>query len=896
MFCQQTNSPTSYLSMAVKAGHFYDPTHCQGLAHLLEHMLFMGSRHLPAPNEINDLVGKHGGNINAWTGTEYANYHFHCHTASLPGIIPAFADMLRRPLIDKQVISNEVRSIDAEFKFKRKDDLRRLYQIHKETCNPAHPFSQFSVGNAEIFDQLNIDELHGMLQQFHRQYYCANNMTLCMISPLDAEEALALIQPAFGQFESGQEAHQDWPALYEADQLGVEIHIRPLQAARRMIVTFALPGLHNDYKTKPLNYISHLLGDEGEGSLLAYLKDRNWATNLIAGSGIEGEDFKDFNVSFQLTESGLANYEDVLKALFDTLTLVQESLEEPWRYQEKARLAALALQYEENVRPLNLACDYAQYLFTYTPKDIVRLRSTIDSFDKALIEETLSYFRADNMRIKLISQDVDTDRTCQFYDAQYKVQKLSPALLASLADRRTHPEDIYLPDANPYLGDEYHLVLPETGQDTPHIIAERKGFTFWFAQDHQFHSPKGDIYLSFDMASFSHDLQAVAAKRIWLGALNEYLQAKYYRAEIAGLNYRIYGHQAGLTLHTRGFTNQQMLLAEQLLDAIMAFSMTSEAFERSKRAQQQALQNSLLNKPTNRLFSRLSVLVQRNTQAPVELLKAVESCEIEHVNTIRDASFSSYFVEGFVHGNWSAEDARNFADAVSSQCPNASGKLLSRAVSKLPVGKSLYHQVDCEHDDAAVVLYLQAPSAGLHDTAMCMVLEQMLAAPFFNALRTEQQLGYVVGTGYVPHNQHPGISFYVQSPTHGPEALLSAMTGFLFQQLHEIEFYQYYWSSIQQNLLKQLEERDLSLSMKSQRLWVSLGTKDLEFNRNIQLAECIGNISFNDIRSYATKLANRALFGEMVLFASGKFEPMGTPEESTISNIAAFKSNTPYFD
>ncbi len=174
----------------------------------------------------------------------------------------------------------------------------------------------------------------------------------------------------------------------------------------------------------------------------------------------------------------------------------------------------------------------------------------------------------------------------------------------------------------------------------------------------------------------------------------------------------------------------------------------------------------------------------------------------------------------------------------------------------------MYHQVQCEHDDAAVVLYLQAPSASLNDIAMCMVLEQMLAAPFFNALRTEQQLGYVVGTGYVPHNQHPGISFYVQSPTHGPDALLNAMTEFLFQQLHEIEFYQYYWSSIQQNLLKQLEERDLSLSMKSQRLWVSLGTKDLEFNRNTRLAECIAGISFNDIRLYATKLAERALLGK----------------------------------
>ena len=197
---------------------------------------------------------------------------------------------------------------------------------------------------------------------------------------------------------------------------------------------------------------------------------------------------------------------------------------------------------------------------------------------------------------------------------------------------------------------------------------------------------------------------------------------------------------------------------------------------------------------------------------------------------------------------------------------------MSRAVSKLPVGEAFYHQVSCEHDDAAVVLYLQASTAGLHDTALCMVLEQMLAAPFFNALRTEQQLGYIVGTGYVPHNQHPGMAFYVQSPNNSAKTLLDAMTVFLFQQLEEIEFYRFYWSTIKQNLLKQLEERDLNLSMKSQRLWISLGTQDLSFNRNTQLAECISALSFE-----------------------GKHEKLETPKHRTINGISEFKSQIPYY-
>jgi len=171
----------------------------------------------------------------------------------------------------------------------------------------------------------------------------------------------------------------------------------------------------------------------------------------------------------------------------------------------------------------------------------------------------------------------------------------------------------------------------------------------------------------------------------------------------------------------------------------------------------------------------------------------------------------------------------------------------------------------------------------------------MLAAPFFNSLRTEQQLGYIVGTGYVPHNQHPGMAFYIQSPQCSPKQLLDAMTAFLFQQLNEIEFYRFYWPTIQQNLIKQLEERDLTLSMKSQRLWVSLGTQDLEFNRNAKLAERIKGLSFEEIQDFAHQLAKRERCGELVLFSRGKFESIPTQEKRTINSISEFKKEIPYY-
>ena len=894
MLCHTPEASESFVSIAVRAGHFYDPNDCQGLAHLLEHMLFMGSRHLPKPNAINGFIEQHGGTINAWTGTEYTNYHFNCSGDAIAQTLPAFADMLRQPLFEEDALTNEIKNIHAEFEFKKKDDLRRLYQIHKETCNPEHPFAKFSVGNCDTFSQHECTELKRRLKALHQSFYCALNMRLCIASPMPIRQLEALVNQCFGTLPSGQLASDDWPSLYTENELGIQINIHPLQSARRMIVTFALPALQNDYKTKPLNYISHLIGDEGQGSLLAYLKEKDWALNLIAGSGIEGDKFKDFNVSFQLTQEGLKHKPQVLEALFSYIELIREASTEEWRFHEKSQLNALALEYEENVKPLGIITEYAQHQFIFEPDELNRLRSTIGSYDRSIIEHALSFFTPKNLRLKVISKDVKTTQVCAFYEAEYSVEDIDDALIHSLESAKKIPE-LRLPPPNPYLASEYTLILPETGFNVPNRLVDNGGYRFWFAQDQQFHSPKGDIYISFDAAQFSDSLTSVAAKRIWLGALNDHLQAKYYRAEIAGLHYRIYGHQAGFTLHTRGFTNQQTLLASQLLDAVLGFIPDERAFEHHKALQIQSLHNSLLNKPTNRLFSRLSVLIQRNTQAPVELLDVIENIAYNEMLGCRSAAFEHYFVEAFMHGNWASEEAKAFSTSLHSHCKNAGGAPLSRAVSKLPVGGTLYHEVLCNHDDSAVVLYLQAPSPSLTDTALCMVLEQMLAAPFFNSLRTEQQLGYIVGTGYVPHNQHPGMAFYIQSPQCSPKQLLDAMTAFLFQQLNEIEFYRFYWPTIQQNLIKQLEERDLTLSMKSQRLWVSLGTQDLEFNRNAKLAERIKGLSFEEIQDFAHQLAKRERCGELVLFSRGKFESIPTQEKRTINSISEFKKEIPYY-
>ena len=94
-------------------------------------------------------MSAYGGQQNAWTGSEFCNFFFDCQTRALSRALDYFSAMFMAPLFDESLINKERQSIDSEFRLKEKDELRRLYQVHKTTCNPEHPFSKFSVGNMD---------------------------------------------------------------------------------------------------------------------------------------------------------------------------------------------------------------------------------------------------------------------------------------------------------------------------------------------------------------------------------------------------------------------------------------------------------------------------------------------------------------------------------------------------------------------------------------------------------------------------------------------------------------------------------------------------------------------------------------------------------------------------
>jgi secreted Zn-dependent insulinase-like peptidase len=401
--------------------------------------------------------------------------------------------------------------------------------------------------------------------------------------------------------------------------------------------------------------------------------------------------------------------------------------------------------------------------------------------------------------------------------------------------------------------------------------------------------------LTFDCAAVNEGVEVVTAKRLWVALLNERLNQKYYQANLAGMHFHLYPHQGGFSLQTNGFSANQLEFCTKLLIQIVESKDFSSSFYQVKAKQYRSLSNSLLNKPVNRLFSKLSVLMQQQNHSPTDMANVMQNLAPNDIDKTKEKLLRQFHLEGLMFGNWAVDDAYRISEDIKKfrMTHGKCGKI-HRGVVDIRQSDVISYHVDCQHKDPAVVVYFQAPDASLKNIALTILAEQLLATPFFNQLRTEQQLGYLVGSGYIPYNQHPGIGFYIQSPHHCAEYLIDAIHLFLQQTLENINRYSDVWDSLKTGVLKQLMEKDTNLSMKSQRLWMAIGHQDCTFTYNARMSQTILGIDFNELKSYLISLVNRQGFGEMILHSTAPQKDHVLFNTKTITDIKMFKSNSQY--
>ncbi len=859
-------------SLSIHVGSFENPAERDGLAHFLEHMLFLGTDKYPEPGEYQAFLTEHGGSFNAYTSLEETNYFFDVDADHLLPTLDRFARFFVAPLFNEEYVDRERHAVDSEYQLKIKDDSRREWDVLRELANPVHPFSRFSVGSLETLANPPENPVREDLVAFYRSHYSASEMNLVVLGRESLDELHQQVAARFAEVPAQQVAlpRSDTPLF--ASDLPLRVDIQPVKEIRSLSFNFPLPSVAADWRLKPTEYLGHLLGHEGEGSLLADLKRRGLADALSSGLVFDSRHGALFSVTIDLTREGVAQQDQVTRDFFSWLALVKSRGLEQWRYDEVARLRELDFRFVEKSPPMRYVSSLSNALHSVDPRDVLRANHLYGGFDAERIGYYASFLRADNVAVVLTAPDVVTDRATVLYDAPYRVAPVAPETLLANADQA----GLKLPAPNPYVADKVELLAPGQAVAAPLKVAADG--ELWHYPDSQFGTPKAYFEARITLPG-ANSLEREALLTYLLALVQDQLAPEIYPAMLAGLNFSLSPWEHGFTIALSGYSAKQHILLGRILHVLNNPDWDPGRAERVRGLLVRNLRNTTREWPLRQLFTRLNPLLV-DTWLPTQHAEVIERLAIPQLQSFHAGLKGVGEGRFYAGGNLSRPEAGALVAQVNTALELGDAALdpvrkvnnLARAAT-LPATR---YYVD--HPDSAALLYLQGDQDSLGERASFALLQVIASAPFYSSLRTEKQLGYAVGSSIAHRERVPGMLFYVQSPKVDADALRGEIKGFLAQfeaavaGVTEEDLARY-----RQSVLANLEEKPRNIRELAARHLESLNLGYTGFDFREQLAAALESITLADLKADYRRIAVGERAGLWVLTSGDETVGVGEP-------------------
>ncbi|XP_030537462.1 nardilysin-like [Rhodamnia argentea] len=858
-------------AMCVGIGSFSDPFEAQGLAHFLEHMLFMGSADYPDENEYDSYLSKHGGSSNAYTEAEHTCYHFEVKREFLKGALKRFSQFFISPLVKMDAMEREVLAVDSEFNQVRQNDACRLQQLQCHTSTPGHPLNRFFWGNKKsLVDAIEKGiNLRECILKLFNDYYHGALMKLVVIGgePLDVLESWVV--ELFGKIKKGPPVQFEYGkerAIWEAGKI---YWLEAVKDVHVLDLTWTLPCLRQHYLKKSEDYLAHLLGHEGRGSLHSFFKARGWATSLSAGIGDEGIHRSSiayvFGMSIRLTDLGLEKILEMIGYVYQYLKLLRQGSPSEWIFKELQDIGNMEFRFAEEQPQDDYAAELSENLLVYPAEHVIYGDYAYKEWDEEMIGYLLGFFTPDNMRIDVLSKSINKSKDFQlepWFESCYIVEDVSPALLGLWGDPPEIDSSLHPPSRNEFIPRDFSIHVDEAHNlvsyvSSPRCILDKPLLKLWYKLDETFKLPRANAYFRVNLKGAYDDARSCLMTELFILLLKDELNEIIYQASIAKLETSLSFFSDKLELKLYGFDEKLPILLSKILAIAKSFLPTDDRFKVIKEELERTLRNTNIKPLNHSSYLRLQLLCKTFYDVD-EKLCCLGDLTVDDLKAFIPVLRSQLYIEGLCHGNLLEEEAIVLSEAFRVNLPVHALPVELRHrehIVSLPSGANLVRDVRVKNKsetNSVVELYFQVePEVGEESIklkALMDLFDEIVEEPLFNQLRTQEQLGYVVeGSPRVTYRIY-GFCFCVQSSKYDPVYLLRRIDKFidsleeLLGGLDDCTFDNY-----KNGLISKLLEKDPSLMYQTNRFWGQIIDKRYMFDFSEREAEALRNTKKDEV-------------------------------------------------
>lgn len=361
---------------------------------------------------------------------------------------------------------------------------------------------------------------------------------------------------------------------------------------------------------------------------------------------------------------------------------------------------------------------------------------------------------------------------------------------------------------------------------------------------------------------------------LFVRLLNDHLNSMLYTASLGGLDFAISKRSRGIAFQLTGYSDKQGLLLKSVMDTFRNPVFDETRFNLVKAQWIDELQNADKQSPYLQLMQDLPVVLAHGYWNRQEYLKVLQSMSLQDVQQYELEFTKTIVADVLVYGNFYQAEALKLAQVIENTLNLEAARLPdvpARVVELPPVAEPFLYVDDMQHSDAGLVKYFQAPGDDMEQQAHMLLLSQVIKSAFFQALRTEQQVGYIVNAAYLPMARVPGIAFLVQSPTHGVGDINKRVEDFIQAYFSFVSSQDDAWFEQQrQAVLTQLEEKPHNLVEQSMEFWGNMTLGYTGFNQRALQAAALKKMTRQElVDTYRSTLIDKNR-RQLLLVSPGK--------------------------
>lgn len=800
------NDPTlkiSSASLCVGVGSI-DEGNTMGLAHFLEHLLFLGSVKYPESNAYNAALAKYSGRSNAFTSATHTCYFYTVPTDAFEEVLDIFGQFFISPLFTEQYVMKEMNAVNSEHNNNILHDAWRKMQIMHTICKDNHPFNHFGTGNLETLDIPNIVNI---VKEFYNKNYSADNMVLTLVSNLKLNDMERMVKEIFSVIPNKNTLGdsrikiRNYDLPYNVPQTA---YITPIKSKNKICLTWQMKIDQNMNKLcrkyKILNFISHFIGHEGYGSIYELLRRKNYVLSLSAGTEEHIGDIMTFGVNIETTELGFEHIDVIIDVVYSYINkLLKSSKAEIHElYKESQMINNQELLYIEKYDAESYAIQISKL---YVTEDIDSEKVLIDNiimddYDDnvyTLMMHFLSLMNKNNAITLITTQDDRyskfKNKTEPYYGIEYGLNSTDVQTNTNLDYDRS---ELYLPNLNRFICTNLDVLKDPIFNEFPMKIKHNNN-ELWYQYTDKYNVPHVRIITDIIVPDVKNTVIKHIQFLLFVYCVNDEINPDLYECNMSNYQAHISPIYSGINISIYGPSAGIYKVFDMCIKKILYPDISINTFERQLAKFKKDLKNSLYEPPYATVHRLLQNSIEKYSYSIKEMTDNIDAIEYSQIKSYskfnKDSCIRTYIV-----GNIKENNVILLSDLLNqfnpSKVPINIEKIIIPNVHSNKVIKETSHNPNEKNSATSIYIdigYTRIDTKNQLEickiTSLCSVIELLIKDLFFDQLRTDEQLGYYVSCNKLslgnPNCKYLMFKFIVQSNVKNSDYLAERIKKFI---------------------------------------------------------------------------------------------------------------------